>query len=381
MSFWSTVQRWLRSAGRVRPGVVASPPVNVPFPAVVPPAPVVWLPPVPDVPVVGVILPPRVFPVTDESDGPLVQGRTMSYWPNAWVREQTAFVFAGHRDGRPRFFSVDLAGGAVTRLPWVLRYGGETECWYWGAAGKIYVLDGPRLRRVDPFNWADDQVVIDLSTDPRFAGCDLWQPHSSDDEQTHSATVRRIVNDGTYPKIGTVLVARGELYYFPAEGVLDESAVTSDGAFLVIKETPDGEPVDNNDNRIVTLATGEIRILRDADGAIGHSDCGPGFVIGEADKPGPGACVLRSLTAWGEWRVLFLTDNLGYVAYRAGVCLHSGPTHLSLVALEGSGLTPLVAHGANAGNDYDLRVKANLSPCGRVACYMVRGRVFILVLS
>jgi hypothetical protein len=75
-------------------------------------------------------------------------------------------------------------------------------------------------------------------------------------------------------------------------------------------------------------------------------------------------------------RTLFTTWNMGYVSLRGGRCLHSDATHLSLVDLESGQRTPLVAHG-NVGNDYDSRVKANLDPTGRVACYMTNdGRRF-----
>jgi len=47
----------------------------------------------------------------------------------------------------------------------------------------------------------------------------------------------------------------------------------------------------------------------------------------------------------------------------------SNSIRFGLVDLESGQRTPLVAHG-NVGIDYDSRVKANLDPTGRVACYM-----------
>lgn len=70
-------------------------------------------PPTPSTrPVTGSV---RVIQVTDDSDGPLVN-RGYSYWSQAWVNGNTAYVFAGHEDGNLRFYEVDLATGVITRL-------------------------------------------------------------------------------------------------------------------------------------------------------------------------------------------------------------------------------------------------------------------------
>jgi len=77
---------------------------------------------------------------------------------------------------------------------------------------------------------------------------------------------------------------------------------------------------------------------------------------------------------------LFHTDNMGYVSVRAGICLGSDDTHLSLVSMTGAGRVALVEHGAQGIDDYDNRPKANLDPTGRVATYMVNGDVYLLML-
>jgi len=343
--------RWSYEAGQAptSPPVVEvlSPPA-VPAPAV--PTPITAAPGIPG----------RPIQVTSATDGDLVP-RMYSYWPNAWIDGDSVVVFVGHADGRPRFFRVHARTGTVERLGPCLSYTGTAEGWYWDAEGWIYLCDGPRLRRVNPFD-GQDRIVFDISdTQP---GCVLWQAHSSDDGQVHSATVQRVVENGTWPKIGTVVCRNGRQEFLPARGVLDESQVTPDGAFLVIKE--------DDDNRIITLATGEERMLRDADGAVGHSDCGPGIVVGEANLPEPGACVLwdlRQPLSLDRRATLFTTWNMGYVSLRGGRCLHSDATHLSLVDLGNGQRTPVIAHGC-ASTDYDSRVKANLDPTGRVACYM-----------
>lgn len=302
----------------------------------------------------------RVIRVTDERDGDLLN-RTYSYWPTAWVNPQdgAVYAFVGHADGAPRFFRIDRGSGNVDRLGPLLAYRGTGEGWYFDGEGWIYLCDGPRLQRVNPFT-GEDRVVFDISeTHP---GCRLWQAHSSDDGQAHSATVERIVDDGPYLRTGTVVHRHGQQEFFPAHGVLDESQVDASGRWLVIKE--------GDDNRIIDLETRETRLLRDADGAVGHSDVGHGILVGEDNIHG--ACVKWDLTqplTPARRLELFQTWGMGVVSVRGGRCLVSGGASLGLVALDGSGVTPLLEHGM-VGAGYDFYVRANLSPCGQVAAYI-----------
>ncbi len=309
----------------------------------------------------------RLIPVTDLAiDGPMVH-RMYSYWANSWISGATIDVFAGHADGTVHFFSVEKDTGAVQRLGALLPYAGTGEGWYWDAEGWVYLCEGPRLRRVNPFT-GENRVVMDVSA--RFPGCDIWQGHSSDDGQAHSATLRQVTSDGPYLNLGTVIQHSSSAWdFFARKGVLDESQIDASGRHLIIKE--------DDDNRIITLATGDERTIRNVDGALGHSDCGDGFAVGENDQAG--ACVYLDLATL-EQRELFKTWDQGYVAVRGQRCVHSGAETIDLVALDGSGLTPLTEHGANAGNDYDRRVKANLDPTGAVATYMVDGVVYLLIL-
>lgn len=310
----------------------------------------------------------RVIQVTDASDGEFVN-RGYSYWSQAVVIGDAVIAFAGHVDGHPRFFSVSLRNGVVQRnLGALLRYTGTAEGWHFDREGWIYLCDGPRLRRVNPFS-GEDRIVFDIGD--AYPGHQLWQAHSSDDGQTHSATIQQVVSEGAYPKIATVVHRQGREHYFPALGPLDESAITSDGAFLIIKE--------GDDNRIVNLETGTRRIVTNAAGAIGHSDCGPGYVVGEDDQRG--ACIYWDLRT-NERRVLYETWGMGHVSVRAGRCLLSDAMNLSLVSLTGAGLLTLAQHGM-VGDDYDHQVFASLSPCGRVAAYMsnATGRMDLYLLT
>lgn len=303
--------------------------------------------------------------VTGLSASPLVP-RLYSYWSNSVRLGNDVLLFVGHADNLVRFYRVSLETGAVEALGPKLPYGGTGEGWYINESGFVTLCAGPRLVQAHPLS-GDERTLFDISeTHP---GCDLWQVHSDDAGRTHSATVRRLVYDGAYPKLGTVVCRDGQQTFYRAQGTLDESQISRDGRFLVIKE--------DDDNRIITLDTGEIRMIRDADGALGHSDCGPDFVVGEDNQIG--ACVCLQLDTL-ERRTLFSTWNMGHLAVRGGRCLLSGDRMLSLVALDGSGVTPLVEHGQIV-TSYDTQVQGTLTPDGSVACWMANGGLFLLDLG
>jgi hypothetical protein len=293
--------------------------------------------------------------VTDEGDGQLLN-RTYSYWSNAYIGPGgLVTLFVGHADGRPKFFRVNLATGAVERLGALLGYGGTGEGWYWDREGYIFLCDGPRLRRVNPFT-GHDTVVLDISQ--IHPGYRLWQAHSSDDGVTHSATVEKVVSEGAYPRLGTVVSRRGEVMLFSAVGALDESHISADGNWLIIEE--------DNDNRIIDLVTKDERRLTNAEGALSHLDSGHGFIVGEDDQRG--ACTYLDVKTL-ERRVLFETWNQGVVSVKGGKCLVTDSERLKLVALDGSGVIPLEPHGMTGG-DYDRTCRANLDPTGAVAMYV-----------
>lgn len=305
--------------------------------------------------------------VASASDGPF-HPRMYSYWSNAWLAEDDrAFVFAGHQDGRPRFFEVNLGTGQVHARSLDVGRHGTTEGWSWHPDGWIGMADGPRLVRVNPFNGAEE-VALDIGmTNP---GCRLWQAHRSERGQW-CATVEEIRSDGPYRRIGTITAPDGR--FFPAEGLLDESQITDE--FLIIKEDRERGDRMYLDNRIVNLETGAETWLLDEGGAVGHSDCWQGKVVGEDNIIG--ACTFRDLRT-GEHRRLFRTWNMGHVSYRGGRVLLSDSEKLALVNLETGALDVLHGHGVTV-TDYDSQVRANLDPTGRVACFMAHGDIKLLV--
>jgi hypothetical protein len=294
--------------------------------------------------------------VTTPDDGQLLN-RGYSYWSQAWVDGDDVLCFVGHTDNWPRFYRVNLRSGAIERLGALLPYSSTGEGWYLDHAGCLYLTVDAQLLRVNPLG--GEATVVMAVSDDRYR---LWQAHSSDDGQTHCATVQRVTSDGPYHNETTLVKTPTNVTAFATRGALDESQVTSDGAYLVIKE--------DDDNRIIELSTGTERLLTDADGAVGHSDVGPSLLVGEDNIRG--ACVAwdltRDLTLQNQ-KHLFGTWNMGHVSIRAGRCLHSDETSLNLVNLDGSGVTRLLDHGM-VGSGYDYQCMANLSPCGRVAAWV-----------
>lgn len=306
------------------------------------------------------------------SPGPFYK-RTMSYWSNAWREGQTVYVFAGDpARGGPAFFEVDLTNDTVK--PWDAKvpHMGETEGWEWTADRRIQLAEGPRLHRVNPFTGGDG-VLFDIGS--RFPGHTLWQPHTSPSGRTVTATVK----DPNYQKIATVVFRDGVLTSYAADGTLDESAPCGD-EFVVIKQGENGE-----DNLIVNLDTGAQRWIRDHGRAIGHSDCWPPYLVGEADKPDPGGCGVWDLRDDFSFTFLFPTLNMGYIAAKAGRYLHSDDTHLALLTIETGARTIVLDHGVRVTrgepNYYDDRVKAALDWSGTVATYMKYGALYLVVLS
>lgn len=316
-------------------------------------APPVIIPPTPPDPGwSGPVTPIRV------TDGHDALNRMYSYWSACVVIESgIVLVMVPSVENKPKFYKVRMATRTVAPLGPLLPYEWTGEGAYFDKDGWVYLCHGPQLLRINPLT-QEQTVAMDISS--THPGCRLWQSHSSDDGRVHSATVQRIVNGGAFPKIGTVVSRFGVQTFEKAHGTLDESHVDASGEWLVIKE--------DNDNRIVNLVTGEIRFIADANRALGHSDCGPGYAVGEADKPDPGMCItldLRSL-AHGP---MFHTTNMGHVSVRAGRILLSDTTRIALVPPRGGSPIHLRDHGM-IGGGYEAQPNANLSPCGTVMCWM-----------
>lgn len=314
---------------------------------------------------------PRLIKLTGAEHG-TIANRGYSYWPASYIDGGSAYSFCGTTDGQPLLFLTYLPSGSTNESGWLQGFPrGTTEGWYWTRDGYICYVSGAALMRRSLYG--DTAMLGNLD----MPGCDLWQCHSSDDGTVHCGTVRRIVDSGAYPKIGTIIFTSGGQRFVEAKKDLDESHVTGDGTRVIIEE--------GGDNRIVDVATGMERWIRDADGALSHIDTGPSYMVGEDDQHGK--CVrwdFRPIDPT-QWRALFDTWGMGHVSVQAGKCLLSDATKLAWVDLMNGGVTPIVEHGSEGDQkDYDYQVRANLDATARVATFVAfkngRHDLYLLVL-
>ena len=159
------------------------------------------------------------------------------------------------------------------------------EAWYFSATqpSKLYafLVGGTQLRRFDIFTRQFDSTpAIDLAACPRPSVCPstatyLTQPHSSDDDRVHSASVQ----NSNWQRIGCV-VSRpsGFLYYStPGGTVFDECHIDKSGRWLILlMNRNNGTRI----NRIVDIQTGKQTTIDGSDGALGHLDTGYGYAVG-----------------------------------------------------------------------------------------------------
>ena len=177
-------------------------------------------------------------------------------------------------------------------------YHATGEGWYFSGTQPTklytYLVGSAQLRRFDILTRTFDAVPpLDLGRCPRPNVCPsdaafITQPHSSDDDQIHSATVQ----NQTWQRIGCV-VAQGRRYYYyaPASGYsLDECHVDKSGRWLMLLETTtSGSRI----NRVVNLRNSRVTTIQDVAGALGHLDMGHGYAVGaDTYNPLPNATIL-----------------------------------------------------------------------------------------
>lgn len=174
------------------------------------------------------------------------------------------------------------------------------EGWYFSATQptKLYTwLVGSRyLRRYDVVMRQFDTVsVVDLNQCGRPRICPagaayITQPHSSDDDLVHSATVQ----DASWRRLGCVVYetsARRFRYYAPPAGfALDECHVDKSGRWLMLLET---RANGSRRNRVVEFRNGRITAIEGVEGGLGHLDMGFGYAVGaDTFNPLPNATIL-----------------------------------------------------------------------------------------
>lgn len=227
-----------------------------------------------------------------------------SYWRNTnnHVGRPEMLIFLGmdrnYGGAGPSLLRYDKATDAVKNLgplfdaasPYSYSTG---EGWYFSGTQptKLYtfLIGDSRLTRYDVLTHQfDATAALDLTKCKRPSICPtasayLFQPHSSDDDLVHSATVQ----DAAFQRLGCVVYeTRGKRFRFypPRAGYsLDECHVDKSGLWLMLLETSASGSVNN---RVVNLQKGTITTIDDVQGSLGHLDMGFGYAVG-ADNYNP----------------------------------------------------------------------------------------------
>jgi hypothetical protein len=232
-----------------------------------------------------------------------------SYWRNTnnHVASADMYIFVGTEVNRggvgPTLIRYHKPTDAVQNLGPLFPEGNAYrystgEGWYFSATSPTklyaYLVGDTRLRRFDILTRQFDATpALDLAKCPRPEVCPataatITQPHSSDDDKVHTATVL----DSNWQSLGCVAVV-GQRYNFyptPAGYSFDECHVDKSGRWLMFLEgTTTGERI----NRIVDLKSGTVTTIADRDGALGHLDMGWGYAVGADNyNPLPNATIL-----------------------------------------------------------------------------------------
>jgi hypothetical protein len=183
------------------------------------------------------------------------------------------------------------------------------EGWYFSAtrptALYTFLVGQPQLRRYDVVRRQFDSVpALDLRGCPRrvcpSAAAFITQPHSSDNDLVHSATVQT----ADWVRIGCVVyqsaLRRFRYYGTPAGYVFDECHVDKSGQWVLLHES---RVAGGRRSRVVELSTGRITAIDDVNGALGHLDMGFGYAVGaDTYSPLPNATILLKFPVTGTER-------------------------------------------------------------------------------
>jgi hypothetical protein len=227
-----------------------------------------------------------------------------SYWRNInnHIGSQTMLIFLGmdrnYGGGGPTLIGVHKPTGQVENLgplfaPDSIYSYSTGEGWYFSALQPTrlytFLAGGTQLRRYDVIaKQFDNAPAMDLNYCRRPETCPsnaafIFQPHSSDNDLVHSATVQ----DRDFRSLGCVIFDSERFRYYPtlAGHTFDECHVDKSGRWLLILELkPDG----SSTNRVIDLANGASVTIEDAEGSLGHLDVGFGYAVG-ADNYNPRA--------------------------------------------------------------------------------------------
>ncbi|MDO8495543.1 MAG: hypothetical protein Q7S32_03430 [bacterium] len=268
-----------------------------------------------------------------------------SYWRvmNNHVGSNTMYIAIGTTSG-PILFSYDKTTEAVQSLG-AMTFAGNTEGMYFSATqpNRLYSFTGTRLLAYDVVS-RTTQTVFDIASNTALYGSNryLWQVHSSNNDDVHSATVR---DGATYNMLGCMAykVSTNQWFWYPRIGDFDECQIDKGGRWLVIKENVDA--LYDVDNRFIDLTTGIEKRILDQNGAVGHSDNGFNYTIGADNWDNDSF----STKVWQ-----FATNPLtGLEVYKAANWSAGGPQHISHTNATSadSNIQYACGSGADSGSD------------------------------
>lgn len=213
------------------------------------------------------------------------------------------------------------------------------------------------------------------------SGYNLWQPHISYDERTISATMQ----NGQYEPTDWAIWKDGRVRLFEMRNNPDECQVDKSGDFLLVKEKQDlGNDKWNEYIRIIRLSDNSEYLINNNEGAIGHSDNGFGFGIGENDvSQFAGAADYINFNRPSERINMYSTGiwNMGYVSLSSSKplipmsaqrMLITTPYDLIQVKLDGNGIGEYICANLTESQEYSDRPKANMCPHGQYAIWTAR---------
>ena len=248
------------------------------------------------------------------------------------------------------------------------------EGWYFSGtqATKLYtyLVGSSVLSRYDVLSHRfDETAAMDLNICSRPNVCPsnaayIFQPHSSDDDATHSATVQ----DAAFNGLGCVVYKSKMFQFFapPVGFALDECQVDKSGNWLLLLEV---NPNGSVQNRIVDLLRGTITTIDDLNGSLGHLDTGYGYAVGADNyNADPNATILL------KFPVTSTTRPVGPVVHynkRWDIAAANHIAHGNAIA--GTPPESQYACGSNASRVPDM--------ADEIVCFPLNGSLDVLVVG
>ena len=324
-----------------------------------------------------------------------------SYWRNInnHVNSHQMLIFVTLKNwlgGQgPTLFSFDKTTEQITKVGPLFSNGSPFasqtgEGWYFSGTKPtvLYLMDGPKLVRYDVVA-KTFQPVFDVST--QFGqNRKIWQPHSSDDDLVHSATLQD-TSTGAYLGCVVYLESTHQFRWYPRLGTFDECQVDKSGRWTVSLE--DIGVSNDLANRIFDNVTGQETVLSGPYSTLGHMDMGFGYMVGADNYNAlPNATILWNLEPSinlgpvvhynPNWTINHANQpthtnaRRGVAAadqFACGSCADRSSTQNEIVCfrLNGSNTRLVVApvmtdlNASGGGDDYGKTPKGNLDVTGK----------------